>query len=317
MHFLDYWQDVRERIDAECSRWVPEFFDQAQHAPVHGWLAAGKRLRACLVCLMCEALGGRLEAAIPPAVAIECIQAASLMHDDYVDGDRTRRARPAAWTVEGARRAVLLADVMFATAIRRMVQADPRAGAVLTRAIAEMAHGAYRELHERSALGLALEAGTYDPREYLSVIRDKSASLFRAAAELGALAAGAEAALVAPAREFGSRIGEIYQIADDLTEVAALAAPRSGPASAADRGALAPALLYFSDAAPQAVLALLRKPPRSLGAREHELLRAAASAMRREIGARQESAAAVLDALPGNAHTRLMREMPPAMIHAG
>jgi len=55
-----------------------------------------------------EALGGGLESAIPRAIAVEFIQAATLIHDDFVDQDTLRRNRPAVWTVEGARRAVLI-----------------------------------------------------------------------------------------------------------------------------------------------------------------------------------------------------------------
>src|SRR3990172_8749684 len=83
-------------------------------------LAGGKKLRGCLACLICEALGGSLEAVIPRAVAVELIQAATLIHDDFVDQDRMRRNRPAVWTLAGARRAVLLGDVIFASAIKMM-----------------------------------------------------------------------------------------------------------------------------------------------------------------------------------------------------
>ncbi len=314
MDFLDYWRDIRDRIDRECAAWIPELFGtppRAEHEAIHAALAAGKRLRGCLVCLMCEALGGRVEAAIPRAVAVECIQAASLMHDDYVDDDRQRRGQPAAWTVEGARRAVLLADVIFATAIRRMVELSSRDGAVISRAIAGMARGAYRELHGQSTLGLALEAGTYRADQYLVVIRGKSGTLFGAAAELGALAANADAAAAARALEFGARLGDVYQMADDLADIAQLA--HAGAATARGAWALAPALLYFTDAAPEAILALARKRGEALDASEAAHLRAAERAMRREMAVRAGEAAAVLGALPASEPARLVREMPAAI----
>ncbi|NIR30923.1 MAG: polyprenyl synthetase family protein [Gammaproteobacteria bacterium] len=316
MDFLGYWHGIRDRIDAECAAWIPEFFEgglPAEHEAIHASLAAGKRLRGCLVCLMCEALGGRLEAAIPRAVAIECIQAASLMHDDYVDDDRQRRGQAATWTVQGARRAVLLADVMFATAIRRMVELDPRDGAVVTRAIVDMARGAYQELHGQSTLGLALEAGTYRSDEYLTVIRRKSGSLFGAAAQLGALAANADTAAGARALEFGMRIGDVYQMADDLTEITRLART-DAPRDVHGAWALAPALLYFSDATPETTLALLRKRGEAPDASEAAHLRAAERAMRLEMAVRVDEAIAVLDRLSASEHTRLLREMPAAMM---
>lgn len=315
MDFLDYWRGIRDRIDGECAAWVPEFFEarpRAEHEGIQASLATGKRLRGCLVCLMCEALGGELDAAIPRAVAIECIQAASLMHDDYVDDDRQRRGQAAAWTVQGARRAVLLADVMFATAIRRMVELDPREGAALSRAIADMADGAYQELHDHATLALALEAGTYASNEYLTVIRRKSGSLFGAAAQLGALAAGADAAAGTWVLDFGTRIGDVYQMTDDLTEIAHLARA-DGPPDLHGAWALAPALLHFSDATPEAILALLRKRGEPLAASEAAHLRAAERAMRREMALRVDEALALLEPLPASEHARLLREMPAAM----
>ena len=112
---------------------------------MHGILAEGKRLRGSLTCLVAEALGGTLEQALPAALAVEVIQAASLVHDDFVDGDTLRRGRPAAWTLLSARRAVLLADLMFATAIEKMTQAGGREGETLAHAIAAMAQGAFQE----------------------------------------------------------------------------------------------------------------------------------------------------------------------------
>ena len=107
-------------IDAELEARVGEWFSglpPAHLKALRAILADGKRLRGCLACLVVEALGGRIESALPAGLAVEIIHAASLVHDDFVDGDALRRGRAAAWTVLTPRRAVLLADVMFATAI--------------------------------------------------------------------------------------------------------------------------------------------------------------------------------------------------------
>lgn len=66
-----------------------------QTAALMATLEAGKKIRGCLACLISDALGGELEAAIPRAIAIELIQAATLIHDDFVDQDTIRGNRPA------------------------------------------------------------------------------------------------------------------------------------------------------------------------------------------------------------------------------
>lgn len=67
-------------------------------------LEAGKKIRGCLTCMVSEAFGGSLESAVPRAISVELIQAATLIHDDFVDQDTVGRGRPATWTVEGAQR---------------------------------------------------------------------------------------------------------------------------------------------------------------------------------------------------------------------
>jgi geranylgeranyl pyrophosphate synthase len=209
-----YRGPVKARIDAEVAQrlgeWFPGLSRQQQDA-LQEMLADGKRVRGLITCLVAEALGAPLERALPSALAIEMVQSASLMHDDFVDGDTVRRGRPAAWKRLSPKRAVLLADLAFATAIERMARAGSREVETLAHAIATMAQGALEE-----ALGAgALQRG---PQAYRRVIQLKTGSLFAAAARLGALAAGAEERMLEAAAAFGARIGELYQVADDMAD---------------------------------------------------------------------------------------------------
>lgn len=213
-----YRAAAKARIDAELKPRVEQWFPTLPSTDADALrtiLAEGKRLRGSLTCLMAEALGGTLEQALPAALAVEMVQAASLAHDDFVDGDTMRRGRPAAWTLLSPRRAVLVADVMFATALEKMAQAGAREGASLAHAIAAMAQGALQE---------SVHYGEADPDAYRRIIHLKTGSLFAAAARLGALAAGADESRVEAATEFGARAGEAYQIADDLADGARLGA---------------------------------------------------------------------------------------------
>jgi len=254
--FGDYWKATRERLDAEFECQVPRFFDR-QPAPVvaaiREVLTGGKRLRGCLVCLLSEALGGTPAAALPRALAVECVQAASLIHDDLIDGDTLRRNRAATWTIKGPRRAVLLGDLIFATALQRMAELSRDDALALGEAIATMATGAYQEPLVPPDLeqDLAVDTASFYPQ----LIYLKSGALFGTAARMGALAAGASAPLAALAFEYGARTGEAYQIADDLQDLVEPAA--DGPTTAAQLPLLAPALRHFCaevDLASQAVL---------------------------------------------------------------
>lgn len=307
--FGDYWKATRERLDAEFEHRVPRFFDR-QPAPViaaiRDVLAGGKRLRGCLVCLLCEALGGPPAAAMPRAMAVECVQAASLIHDDLIDGDTLRRHRPATWTVIGSRRAVLLGDVIFATALQRMAELGPDDARALGDAIATMATGAYQEplSPPDPAQDLLIDTGNLYPQ----LIHLKSGVLFGTAARMGALAAGASAPIAALAFAYGARTGEAYQIADDLQDLAGLAADAQGAAT--QLHLLAPALRHFcADVDRPAGLVLTAEE----AARLRPRLR---SGMLAAIDARLQQAMDAANGLAGGAYRALLRAAPGNIVRA-
>ena len=302
--FDDYWRCARERLDHQFDRRLPQFFDHlpAPHrAAVRDVLNGGKRLRGCLVLLMNEALGGAPAAAIPRAMAVECVQSASLIHDDFIDGDTVRRDRPATWTVQGPRRAVLLGDVIFATALRRMAELGPEDCGVLADAIATMAAGAY--LEPLAFSDLAQDAGSDVTSLYPRLIYLKTAALFGAAAKLGALAAELPASTATQAFEYGVRIGEAYQMADDVHDW--LDTPRD----AAQCPLLAPALWHFCvDAEPAG-----RLPTPECAERLRPLLR---ERMMAAVEYRLQQASAAVDLLPSGPHMGLLRAAPRAIVRA-
>lgn len=222
VEFLPYWRAIWSRFESELTHLIPEFFSDlspGQIDAVQQVLTHGKRIRGCLVCLVNDAFGGKIEDAIPRAVAIECVQAASLIHDDYVDGDTHRRNRPATWTVEGSRKAVLLGDLIFAIALKKMMEISRWDGLAATQAIATMASGAYQEALGPLDLTQAATERRYSAETYNRIIYLKTGALFGAAAKVGAVAASASPAMQTLAFEWGARVGEAYQIADDLEEV--------------------------------------------------------------------------------------------------
>lgn len=306
--FDGYARAAAEWLDREFQRALPSFFGRlpASHvAAVRDALAGGKRLRGCLVCLVNDALGGTRAAAIPRALAVECVHAASLIHDDLVDGDTSRRDRPATWTTEGPRRAVLLGDVMFATALQRMAALGRDDGLALAEAIAAMATGAYQETLVQADVARASNIDR--TRLYPKLISCKTGLLFGTAARLGALSAGMAAPLAALAFEYGARIGEAYQIADDLQDL--VDRPAEEPLMPAQWALLAPLLWHFC---PECrLLGDARSLTPEDAARLRPQLR---SGMLAEIEARLLQATAAADRLPTGPQTVLLRSAPRAIV---
>ncbi len=315
MDFRNYWKHTRARLDAELGKWVQHFFrdlPERQADTVHHILEDGKRLRGCLVCLVNGALGGRFEDAIPRAVAIECIQSASLIHDDYVDGDTVRRKRAAQWMIDGPRKAVLLGDVVFATVIQRMAEISRCDGITVAEAIATMAQGAYQEYLEPADLTSALAEGHHRRDHYDRIIYLKTGALFGAAAKLGAISAGASHQVCNVAFRYGVHAGEAYQIADDLCD---LVDPQSYVVNGHSRVAeLVPLLLRFAaeatphgaelpDAYPELFITWLASARPSIKKR-----------MRYEIRTRVALAAGVAARFPENDHAALLRAAPAEIV---
>lgn len=171
----------------------------------------GKAMRPALVLLAAEAVGGSAEAAAPAAVAVELAHNYSLLHDDLIDGDETRRHRPTVWTVFGSTQAILAGDCLQALAFDVLAAADLPAGGMrlLSTALLDLSIGqsADVDFEQRTTVPLA---------ECLDMVCGKTAALFGCACGLGALAGGAAADRVEQMRCFGAQLGLAFQIADDM-----------------------------------------------------------------------------------------------------
>lgn len=313
MGFVEYWQHTRACLDKELTTQIPKLFSAfggRQSATIQRIINDGKRIRGCLVCLVNHALGGRIEDALPRAVAIECLQAASLVHDDYVDEDVVRRKGPATWTVEGPRRAVLLGDVMFATAIQSMVELSNDDGIAVSRAIATVANGAYEELLLRAE---PIDSGfeLREPNLYERLIYFKTGALFGAACQLGAIGAGAPEEMGRLAYAFGARTGEAYQIADDLAEIAT--AWGSAEAHIEEPPALLPALHFFGHKSGLSIPRCLIGPREGAGDWRRHIGNDFIRCMEQEIDRRVRAAESYLGRFPANPYREILRDAPASI----
>jgi hypothetical protein len=276
-------------------------------------LEAGKKIRGCLTCMVSEALGGTLDSAVPRAISVEMIQAATLIHDDFVDQDIVRRGKPATWTIEGARRAVLIGDVIFASAIKMMSDLGREDGVALSHAIVQVSRGALHEPLDPLALAREIESGKVDGQLYEKIIRLKTGILFGTACHLGAIAAKAGSALGEIFYRYGLRIGEAYQIADDVQEVKAHLSRRS--IHPEQMMSLAPALLRFAREVRPHVVALLRGKPEDLNVAGLDFFGTAAELMENEIEHRLQLAIDELEEhFPDNGYSELLRSAPRDII---
>ncbi|HVM45224.1 MAG TPA: polyprenyl synthetase family protein [Candidatus Thermoplasmatota archaeon] len=190
----------------EAARWYPD--------------AGGKRLRPVVAMLACEAAGGSADEALPVAMAVELVHNFSLVHDDIMDRDATRRGRETVHTKWDEATAILAGDVLFARAFE-MLSAIPDAAA--HRDASRLLSEAIRRLCEGQALDMLFEREeNVTTQAYLDMIRGKTALLFEAAARGGALSAPRRAeGSIAALSVYGECLGMAFQVADDLLDVTA------------------------------------------------------------------------------------------------
>ncbi|MBT9557180.1 MAG: polyprenyl synthetase family protein [Myxococcales bacterium] len=192
--------------------------------------SGGKRLRPLIAILGAEALGGDPSLAVNAAAGIELLHNATLIHDDFQDGDTVRRGAPTVWKAFGWEQSINAGDGLYFVGmelIARSALPGDRVARLCERAanrLAQVVRGQVDEfrLKERFLAGSGAVGVSQRPiteSEYLHVIRGKTAGLFSLPLETAALVAGvsdAERGLLAMA---GETLGLLFQIQDDLLDL--------------------------------------------------------------------------------------------------
>ncbi|MEU4350655.1 family 2 encapsulin nanocompartment cargo protein polyprenyl transferase [Streptomyces sp. NPDC023838] len=188
-------------------------WEHADGTPAAG--QAGKAIRPALVLAATAALGGDPEHALRAAAAVELVHNFTLLHDDVIDEDATRRHRPTAWTVFGTPDAIIVGDALLALALRLLAEdghpAAPAASARLAACVIELCAGQQADcaFEQRGPQEVSLE-------ECLDMAMAKTGALLGCACSLGALYAGAGPDEVAALDAFGREAGLAFQLIDDL-----------------------------------------------------------------------------------------------------
>ena len=174
--------------------------------------AGGKRMRPAMLMMVAQALGYQGSHQHLMAAVVEFIHTATLLHDDVVDESTLRRGRNTANAVFGNAASVLVGDYLYSRAFEMMVDVD-------SMRIMQIMSGATTVIAEGEVLQLL---NVHDPdvseARYLQVVRFKTAKLFEAAAEAGAVLAGASAEQQAAAAAYGRHIGTAFQLVDDVLD---------------------------------------------------------------------------------------------------
>ena len=201
---------VEERIAQQAKTFDPAVEPYVTYASE----SSGKRLRPALALLAGGATGDINPSHLDLAVVVELIHAATLVHDDIMDGAEKRRGQPTANAKWGNAISVLLGDCLFAHALKLSTSfPNGEISRRIASAASDVCSGEIIQTQRRFDLKLGVA-------DYFRIIEMKTAALFAAASELGAFINEAPPEIITAMKTFGLRFGTAYQIYDDCLDIA-------------------------------------------------------------------------------------------------
>lgn len=214
---MDYLSIIKKPIESELQGFISLFNESLSHT---GNLQteifdrikqrAGKRMRPMLILLMAKNYGSVNDATLNAAVGLELLHTASLVHDDVVDESDERRGQASVNAIYNNKVAVLVGDYILSTALLCVSLTHNE---LIIRYLAELG----RTLSNGEILQLTnISSDEISEDVYYQVIKQKTAALFEACCAIGAISAGLPERRVEAARLFGSNLGVIFQIRDDI-----------------------------------------------------------------------------------------------------
>lgn len=189
-------------------------YEAARHIP----FAGGKRIRPVLAMLSAEATGGSSDDVIPFGLALEIIHSFSLVHDDIMDKSTLRRNIPTVHVKFGEPIAILAGDLLFIRAFDALgtYYENPSLYSMVSRKFIQ----AVTDVCEGQYLDMTFEKRPNVTRnEYMTMIKKKTAALFRVAAEGGSIVAGSSSQVQKAMNTYGDALGLAFQIRDDALDM--------------------------------------------------------------------------------------------------
>lgn len=214
----NYLTDITKTIEEELATITPQ---NLADASVYLTRAGGKMLRPALTLITAEAVGGARESSLNAAAAIELIHTFSLIHDDIMDQDDTRRGMPSVHKVWGDDVAILAGDTLFSKAFEIIIGSKGTSSDQNNKALATVADACVK-ICEGQALDMSFEE-RFDVKqdEYMEMIFKKTGALIAAATKAGAIMGGASDEVIDAMYEYGRLIGLAFQIQDDYLDLVA------------------------------------------------------------------------------------------------
>jgi geranylgeranyl diphosphate synthase, type II len=204
----------QEIINLTTYQDVPLFYD-----PIYFVLElSGKKIRPLMVMLSCGIAGGKSEDAVYAAAAVELLHNFTLVHDDIMDNDETRRGKPTVHIKWDVNTAILSGDGLLGFAFQKLLQSPVKNRAELADKFTEAmiviceGQGLDKQFEENSAI---------TDVQYLDMIERKTAALIRLSCQLGAMVAGADNKAEKLLYDFGHNLGMGFQLQDDILDVVA------------------------------------------------------------------------------------------------
>jgi octaprenyl-diphosphate synthase len=303
-----------EQVEAEFERQARSNVQVIAYIGDYLRASGGKRVRPALTILANYAVGGDGSRynSIRMATVMEFLHTATLVHDDIIDHAETRRNRPTVNALYGNETAVLMGDWLYMSAFETsLAERSLPILDILTRVTRKMTEG---ELLQLTLLGQTDVSET----QYLDVLQRKTAYLFSACCEIGAILGGASTEQQSSLRDYGLNLGTAFQLIDDLLDFTT-SGDALGKAAGVDLlgGKVTLPLIYLvanDDSARQMVHDVLRQGNYDTVARE-DLLRAvnAAGALTRARAKADEfaeNARAALDDFPDSEYCDSLRAIP-------
>lgn len=201
-----------EDIEIELAQNLNPYLDLVSRVAGHILFSGGKRLRPLLTVLSARMCGysGNYEKTL--SVVFEYLHAATLLHDDLVDGALLRRGKPVAHSVWDIPTAVLVGDFLLARSLSIAAETGlPGIIKIIAEITENMSQGEIHQLSRKGALDLS-EA------EYMEIIQRKTAFLFQGACRVSAIMAGSPEAAESALSKYGYNLGIAFQMADDLLD---------------------------------------------------------------------------------------------------
>lgn len=214
-NILDSFKPDFEKIEQVLSRHFTSHIPFVNEVSRYILFAEGKRLRPLLTVCAARLCGKDDDAVFDLSAVPEYLHAASLLHDDVVDGGVMRRGKSPAYKIWGNKATVLVGDFLYGRAIELASRfEDTRIAEAIAETVVLMSEGEIIQL-------LQAKTPSFDEETYLEIINRKTASLISASCKIGALLAGAGKSKVQALSDYGLYMGQAFQMIDDILDYTA------------------------------------------------------------------------------------------------